>query len=419
MAPIDRTPEWAALVDHHRQLADVHLRDLFAADPARGETMVADAGDLHLDYSKNRVTAETLRLLVALAERAGLRRRTDDMFAGEQINVTEDRAVLHVALRAPGRHVDRGRRGRRRAPRPRRARPDGRLRPPGPHRRVAGPHRPGHPQRGQHRHRRLRPGPGHGLRGAQGLQRAVDDVPVRVQRRRRRRLGGHPRPRPGRDAVRRLLQDVHHRRDPHQRHHRPPLAARRPGRRGGGGQPLRGRVDQRRQGGRVRHRPGQHVRVLGLGRRPLLVPLGHRAVAHGGHRPRAPSATCWPASTTIDEHFRTAPFERNLPVLLGLLGVWYDDFFGSETHAVLPYSQALSRFPAYLQQLDMESNGKSVDRRGPAGDGADGAGRVGPARHQRPARLLPAAPPGHQARARPTSSASAGPTTPSAPTTTC
>ena len=98
----------------------------------------------------------------------------------------------------------------------------------------------------------------------------------------------------------------------------------------------------------------------------------------------------------MDEHFRTAPFERNLPVLLGLLGVWYIDFFGAETHAVLPYSQYLQRFPAYLQQLDMESNGKSVTLDG-AGRGGHRAGGLGPARHQRPARLLPAHPPGDPA----------------------
>ena len=97
----------------------------------------------------------------------------------------------------------------------------------------------------------------------------------------------------------------------------------------------------------------------------------------------------------MDEHFRTAPLERNLPVLLGLLGIWYGNFFGAETHAVLPYSQYLARFPAYLQQLDMETNGKSVDREGRPVAGRDRPGRVGRARHQRPARLLPAAPPGH------------------------
>jgi glucose-6-phosphate isomerase len=100
-ARIDQTPEWEALRRHQRELAEVHLRELFAADPARGETMTCEAGDLYLDWSKQRVTAETIGLLVALAERAGLRRRIDAMFGGERINRTEDRAVLHVALRAP------------------------------------------------------------------------------------------------------------------------------------------------------------------------------------------------------------------------------------------------------------------------------------------------------------------------------
>src|SRR2546423_10468972 len=98
---IDETPEWEALREHERGLADIHLRDLFARDPSRGEEMTLEVGGLYLDYSKHLATAETVRLLVALAERAGLRRRIDAMFAGEHINVTEDRAVLHVALRAP------------------------------------------------------------------------------------------------------------------------------------------------------------------------------------------------------------------------------------------------------------------------------------------------------------------------------
>ena len=95
------TPEWDLLSAHHAAVADHHLRDLFADDPTRGDTLTAAAGDLFLDYSKNRVTAETLRLLVALAERSGLRERIEAMFRGEHINATEDRAVLHVALRAP------------------------------------------------------------------------------------------------------------------------------------------------------------------------------------------------------------------------------------------------------------------------------------------------------------------------------
>src|SRR5688572_5641904 len=98
---IDQTPEWQALERHHQAVRDTHLRELFAADPGRGQTMTCEAGDLYLDWSKNRVTAETMGLLVDLAERAGLRQRIDAMFGGQRINVTEHRAVLHVALRAP------------------------------------------------------------------------------------------------------------------------------------------------------------------------------------------------------------------------------------------------------------------------------------------------------------------------------
>ena len=98
---ISETPEWKALAEHHLQIRDRHLRDLFAEDPERGTTLVCRAGDLHLDYSKNRLTGETVRLLSALADRAGLRARTEEMFRGEHINSTEDRAVLHTALRDP------------------------------------------------------------------------------------------------------------------------------------------------------------------------------------------------------------------------------------------------------------------------------------------------------------------------------
>ena len=101
MTPITQTPEWTALRDHYEQIERAHLRDLFADDATRGTTMTLEVDGVYLDYSKNRVTGETIRLLVALAERAGLRARIDAMFAGEKINVTEDRAVLHVALRAP------------------------------------------------------------------------------------------------------------------------------------------------------------------------------------------------------------------------------------------------------------------------------------------------------------------------------
>ena len=121
-------PAYRALEEHHGRVGALHLRDLFADDPERGTRLTAEAEGLFLDYSKNRVTDETLALLVELAEQSGLRERIDAMFAGEHINITEDRAVLHVALRAPRGRVDHGRRRGRRARGPRRARPDGALR---------------------------------------------------------------------------------------------------------------------------------------------------------------------------------------------------------------------------------------------------------------------------------------------------
>ena len=125
-------PAWKALETHARAMRDVHLRTLFADDPSRGERLTAEGAGLFLDYSKNRVTDETMGLLVRLAEESGLRARIDAMFRGDRINVTENRAVLHVALRAPKRRLDRRRRQERRPRRARRARQDGRLRRPGP-----------------------------------------------------------------------------------------------------------------------------------------------------------------------------------------------------------------------------------------------------------------------------------------------
>ncbi len=129
-------PAWQALEAHHREIAPRHLRELFARDPAAASGSTAEAAGVYLDYSKNRVTDETMGLLVRLAEESGLRARIDAMFRGEKINVTEKRAVLHVALRAPRGTIDRGGRRGRGAGGPRGARPDGRLRRPRPRRRA-------------------------------------------------------------------------------------------------------------------------------------------------------------------------------------------------------------------------------------------------------------------------------------------
>ena len=161
--PLRERKAWQALQRHYDQIAGRHLRDLFAEDPGRGERLTAEAVGLYLDYSKNRVTDETMRLLVELAEESGVPERRDAMFRGEHINVSEDRAVLHVALRMPegeslvvdGVDVV--------AQVHEVLRPDGGLLEPDPVGGVDRPHRQAHPQRGQHRHRRVRSRPRDGV----------------------------------------------------------------------------------------------------------------------------------------------------------------------------------------------------------------------------------------------------------------
>jgi glucose-6-phosphate isomerase len=360
MGLIERTPEWAALVDHHRDLADVHLRRLFADDQSRGETMVARAGDLHLDYSKNRVTPRTLDLLVAVAEAAGLRQRTEDMFSGKRINRTEDRPVLHVALRAP---------------------PDASIVVDGSdvvplvHRVL---------DKMADFARRVRTGEWRGHTG-----RAIRNV-VNIG------IGGSDL---GPAMAYQALKDFSERSmtfrfvsnvdgdDLWQATHD---------------------LDPAETLFVVCSKTFTTVETITnatSARRWLLAALGDEAAVANhfvavstnaaevaefgidpdnmfefwdwvGGRYSYPSAIGLSLMVAIgedgfrellagfhqiDEHFRATPYERNLPALMGLLGLWYDDFFGFETHAVLPYSQALAHFPAYLQQLDMESNGKSVD----------------------------------------------------------
>ena len=357
---LTRTDEWRALQDHHAEIAGAHLRDLFAQDPWRGETMVAGAGDLYLDYSKNRVTGDTVRLLCAVAERAGLRRRIEAMFTGERINVTEDRAVLHVALRAarhesilvdghdvvPDVHAVLDRMGA-----------------------FAGRVRSGE-WRG-HTGERIRSVVNIGIGGSdlgprmavQALRSFIDpDLDVRfvanVDGADLRAATGDLDPARtlvvvcsktfttletltnartarawlvealgGEDAVARHFVAVSTNAE----------AVAEFG------------IDTENMFGFWDWVGGRYSMGSAVGL-SLMLAIGPERFAEmlGGFR-------------AIDEHFRTAPLDRNLPVLLALLGVWYRDLFGAQTHAVLPYSQDLARFPDYLQQLDMESNGKSVD----------------------------------------------------------
>ena len=197
----------------------------------------------------------------------------------------EPRRPPRRPARAAGR-LDRRGREERRPRRARGARQDGRLRRPRPQRRVEGPHRQAHQERGQHRHRRLGPRAGDGLRGAPPLQRALDDLPVRLERRRHRPRRGDARPRPGGDALHRVVEDLHDAGDDDQRAERARLvAARARRRREGRGEALRRRLDERREGVRLRHRHGEHVRVLGLGGRPVLDGLGDRPVHDDRRRP--------------------------------------------------------------------------------------------------------------------------------------
>ena len=358
-ARIDQTPEWQALRRHHQELQDAHLRDLFAADPARGETMTCEAGDLYLDWSKNRATAETVALLVELAERAGLRQRIDAMFAGERINVTENRAVLHVALRAPeGASI----------------RVDGHDVVPDVHE-VLGRMRgfADEVRSGRwlgHTGRPIRNVVNIGIGGSDlGPAMAYEALRPYSDRSRTFRFVSNVDGADIAEATRDLdpaetlfvvcsktfttietltnartarawLLDALGDEAAVSRHFvAVSTNAEKVAEFGIDPANMFGFWDW--VGGRY-----SYPSAIGLS---LLVAIGpdhFDELLAGFH--------------LMDEHFRTAPFDRNLPVLLGLLGVWYIDFFGAETHAVLPYSQYLQRFPAYLQQLDMESNGKSV-----------------------------------------------------------
>jgi glucose-6-phosphate isomerase len=360
MTSIVETPEWQALLTHHQAMKDVHLRTLFANEPDRGEALTLEAGGLYFDYSKNRLTSETISLLVALADRAGLRSRIDAMFSGQKINVTEGRAVLHVALRAPrDEHII----------------VDGEDVVPAVHAVL---------DKMAAFSDQVRSGDWKGYTG-----RPIRNV-VNIG------IGGSDLgPAMAYDALRdysarsltfRFVSNVDgtdvweatHDLDPAEtlfivcsktfstletltnaRTARDWLLA-------GLKDPEAVRrhfvavstnaekvaefgIDTNNMfefwdwvGGRY-----SFDSAIGLSLMIAIGPSAFREMLDGFH--------------LIDEHFRSAPFDQNLPVLLGLIGIWYDNFFGAETVAILPYNHYLSRLTAYLQQLDMESNGKSVD----------------------------------------------------------
>jgi glucose-6-phosphate isomerase len=359
MTDITETSEWSALAKHHTALAGRHLRELFAADPDRATRMAVTAGDLHLDYSKHRATDETIRLLVALAERAGLRERIEAMFTGEHINVSEDRAVLHTALRLP---------------REARLTIDGQDVVRDVHEVL---------DRMADFAERIRSGEWTGFTG-----RSITHV-VNIG------IGGSDLgPAMAYEALRdhadagiacRFVSNI----DPadiagtladldpertlfvvssktfgtletlsNARAARAWLVDRL----GDDKAVSRHFVAVSTNADRVAAFGIDTDNMFGFwdwvgGRYSMDSAIGlSLMIAVGADRFREMLA----GFHAVDEHFRTAPFEANMPVLMGMLGVWYTDFFGAQTRAVLPYSQRLARFPAYLQQLTMESNGKSV-----------------------------------------------------------
>jgi glucose-6-phosphate isomerase len=357
--PLRGLDVWQALAGHADQIRDVHLRDLFAEDRGRGERLVLEAEGVYLDYSKNRVTDQSLRLLLQLAEERRLRQRIDAMFAGDAINSTEDRAVLHVALRAPeGSRIEVGGADV-----------------------VAKVHDV--LNRMSMFAERVRAGRWNGATG-KPVRNVVnigiggsDLGPVMAYE----ALRHYTR----RDMTFRFVSNVDGTDFVEATRDLDPaetlfivssktfttletMTNARTAKRW-----LLGALAD--QAAVARHFVAvstneDEVRAFGIdpdnmfgfwdwvgGRYSMDSAVGlSTMLAIGSDRFRELLA----GFHAIDEHFRTAPFERNLPVLMGLLAVWYADFFGAETVAVLPYDQYLKRFPAYLQQLTMESNGKSV-----------------------------------------------------------
>ena len=358
--PLTQRTAWKALETHYQAIHKAHLRDLFAKDAKRGERMTAEGAGLFLDYSKNRVTDETIKLLIALAEESGLRSRTEAMFRGEKINVTEKRAVLHIALRAPaGASIY----------------VDGVNVVPEVHdvldKMTAFSNRVRSGEWKGHTGKRIRNVINIGIGGSDlGPVMAYEALRYYSDRAMTFRFVSNVDGTDFAEAVKDLdpaetmfiissktfttletMTNAHSARDWS-------LA-------GLGGdeksvakhfvavstnstEVAKFGIDTANMFGFWDWVGGRYSMDSAIGLSTMLAigPENFRAMLEGFHQ--------------MDEHFRTTPFERNLPALLGLLGIWYSNFFGAHTVAVLPYEQYLKRFPAYLQQLTMESNGKHV-----------------------------------------------------------
>jgi glucose-6-phosphate isomerase len=358
--PANDRPAWKALEDHHKKVRELHLRDLFSSDPKRGERMTAEGVGVFLDYSKNRITDETLKLLFQLAEESGLRARIEAMFRGEKINVTENRAVLHVALRAPrGTSIV----------------VDGENVVPKVHAvldRMAGfCNRVRSGEWKGHTGKRIRNVINVGIGGSDlGPVMAYEALKYYSDRAMTFRFVSNIDGTDFAEAVRDLdptetlfiissktfttletMTNAHTARawalaglgsdEKSIAKHFVAVST-------NAAEVAKFGIDTANMfefwdwvGGRY-----SMDSAIGLSTMLAIGPENFRAMLDGFHQ--------------MDEHFRTTPWERNLPALMGLLGVWYNDFFGAQTVGVFPYEQYLKRFPAYLQQLTMESNGKHV-----------------------------------------------------------
>ena len=370
---VDKRQAWKNLTAHYKKVRELHLRKLFAEDPKRGELMTAEAVGLFLDYSKNRITTETLKLLTKLAEESGLRGRIDAMFRGDEINLTEKRAVLHIALRAP-RDASISVDGENVVPKvyavlDHMANFANRVRS-GEWKGYTG--------------KRMRNVVNVGIGGSDlGPVMAYEALKYYAERTMTFRFVSNIDGTDFAEAVRDLdpsetLFIISSKTFTTLETMTNAQAARAWLLAGLGGdeksvakhfvavstnaaEVTKFGIDTANMfefwdwvGGRY-----SMDSAIGLSTMVAIGPENFLAMLSGFHQ--------------MDEHFRTAPFERNLPVLMGLLSIWYNDFFGAQTVAVLPYEQYLKRFPAYLQQLTMESNGKHVTL-----DGKEVAYETGP-----------------------------------------
>jgi glucose-6-phosphate isomerase len=360
ISPLTQRKAWNALEAHYQTVRESHLRDLFAKDPKRGERMTVEGAGLFLDYSKNRITDETIKLLISLAEESGLRDRIEAMFQGEKINITEKRAVLHVALRAPASET---------------IKVDGMNVVPEVHdvlnKMAAFSNRVRSGEWKGHTGKRIRNVINIGIGGSDlGPVMAYEALRYYSDRSMTFRFVSNVDGTDFAEAVHDLdpaetmfiissktfttletMTNAHSARDWSLK--------------GLGGdeksvarhfvavstnatEVSKFGIDTANMFGFWDWVGGRYSMDSAIGLSTMLAigPENFRAMLDGFHE--------------MDEHFRTTPFERNLPALMGLLGIWYNNFFDAHTVAVLPYEQYLKRFPAYLQQLTMESNGKHV-----------------------------------------------------------